>query len=148
HARTGRRERREVRSAGEAQALSQNRWPFRIIAPSGGTKPSSPTLRDSMRRGSMKRYVAVIVAVLAGMLVSCGGSDGDGKTGATGGGSPSTPSTPPTPPAPPIAMAGTRVEESNAAVTQSGAWVPASADWGWSGGSAVESTTAGATVTV
>lgn len=95
----------------------------------------------------MTRYSACILAMLAGMLVSCGGGDGDGKTGASGGsggggGGSGGPSAPPT------AVAGTRVEETNAAVTMSGAWTQASADWGWSGGAAVESTSAGATITV
>ena len=94
----------------------------------------------------MKRYLAC--AMLAGILVSCGGGDGDGKTGASGNGSGGSSGGSGGPATPPTAVAGARVEETNAAVTLSGAWVPSSADWGWSGGAAVESTTAGATVTV
>src|SRR5205085_4432286 len=38
--------------------------------------------------------------------------------------------------------------ESSAAVTFSGAWTRSDSTWGWSGGSAMQSTTAGATVSV
>jgi hypothetical protein len=41
-----------------------------------------------------------------------------------------------------------RVEESDAAVTRSGAWTASDSSWGWSGGSATQSTSAGATVSI
>jgi len=82
----------------------------------------------------MKRTMAGILAMLAGLLVvSCGGGDGDGKSGASGGGNSA-------------AVAGARVEES--AATLAGSWSPASTDYGWSGGSAIQSTTAGASATI
>src|SRR5207253_1643303 len=43
---------------------------------------------------------------------------------------------------------GARVEESSPAVTLSGPWTPASSELGWSGGAAVQSSTAGATASV
>ena len=89
----------------------------------------------------MKRYVAgVVVSVLAGLLVSCGGGDG-GTSGATGsagagagGGNTVT-----------LPAAGARVEESDAAVSLSGAWTQSDSSLGWSGDSAMQSTVAGAT---
>ena len=81
----------------------------------------------------MKRTMASVLAMLTGLLVSCGGSDGDGKSGASGSGSSA-------------AVAGTRAEES--AATLSAGWTAANTDLGWSGGSAVQSTTAGATATI
>ena len=41
-----------------------------------------------------------------------------------------------------------RVEESDAAVTLSGAWTRSDSSWGWSGGSAMQSTAAGATASL
>jgi hypothetical protein len=85
---------------------------------------------------SMKRYMPrVVVLLLASLLVSCGGG---------GGGSSAVSS--PGPGASPTA--GMRVEESDAAVTLSGAWTKSDASWGWSGGSAMQSTAAGATASV
>lgn len=81
----------------------------------------------------MNRYLVAIAAMAASMLVSCGGSDGDGKSGASGNGSSA-------------AVAGARAEES--AATFTGTWAPASTDYGWSGGSAVQSSTAGSTATI
>ena len=81
----------------------------------------------------MNRYWVGIFAMLAGMLVSCGGTDGDGKSGASGSGGG-------------FAGAGARIEETG--ITLSSGWTPASSDYGWSGGSAVQSSTAGATATV
>jgi hypothetical protein len=81
----------------------------------------------------MNRYLVAIAAMAASMLVSCGGGDGDGKSGASGSGGSS-------------AVAGARVEES--AATFGGTWAPASTDYGWSGGSAVQSSTAGSTATI
>jgi len=82
----------------------------------------------------MKSYMAGAIVLAVGMLVSCGGGDGDGKSGASGSGGSGS------------AVAGTRAEES--AATLSGTWTAASTDYGWSGGSAIQSTTAGSTVTI
>ena len=41
-----------------------------------------------------------------------------------------------------------RVEESDAAVTLGGAWTKSDSSWGWSGGSAMQSSTAGATASI
>src|SRR5439155_23860558 len=50
---------------------------------------------------------------------------------------------------PPLVVpAGVRVEESDAAVTLSGAWTRSDSSWGWSGGSAMQSTAAGATASI
>jgi hypothetical protein len=75
--------------------------------------------------------------LFAGTLVSCGGGGGsDSPSGSgpgnNGGGSVSTPG---------------RFEESDAAVSLSGAWTPTNSSFGWSGGTAMESTVAGATAT-
>jgi hypothetical protein len=112
----------------------------------------------------MKHYLArVSVLLLASMLVSCGGG-GDGDDSTSGGsttvaindGNPGTPGGDPgggggddpgggggdpTPPS-----AGARVEQSDAAVTLSAGWTASNPRYGWSGGSAVQSTLAGATV--
>lgn len=120
----------------------------------------------------MKRYMTgVIVLLLVGMLVSCGGSGGDGPSGGSagsgggagnnggggagnnggggsgnnggggsgnnGGGSGSS-----------LPSAGMRVEESDPAVTLSGTWTPANPEFGWSGGSAVQSSAAGSSVSL
>jgi hypothetical protein len=80
------------------------------------------------------------VIVLATLLGACGGG---------GGGSPAASAPAPivTPPSPPsVPTAGMRAEETNAAVTLSGAWTQSDSIWGWSGNSAVQSTAAGATV--
>lgn len=57
--------------------------------------------------------------------------------------------TPPIPPAPaaPEPLYPGRVEQSDASVVFAGAWSPSDARWGWSGGSALQSSTAGASVT-
>jgi hypothetical protein len=81
----------------------------------------------------MNRYIAFL---LAGLLVSCGGGGGGSSSGQGG----SSAGTPPT--------AGMRVEESDAPVTFSGAWTKSDSSWGWSGGSAVQSTGAGATASL
>jgi hypothetical protein len=72
--------------------------------------------------------------LLAGVLVSCGG--GGGGDGSGGGGSGSVDNTPP--------PAGTRVEESDAAVSFSGVWTQSDPNFGWSGGAARQSAVAGA----
>jgi len=84
----------------------------------------------------MKRYTAWVgIFVLAGTLVSCGGggdSSGGGGAGNSGGGSVATPG---------------RFEESDAAVSVSGAWTPTDERFAWSGGTAMQSTAVGATAT-
>jgi trimeric autotransporter adhesin len=124
----------------------------------------------------MKRYMArVSLLLLASMLISCGGG-GDGGDSTSGvstpvastpsGGTPTpppggTPTPPPggspTPPPDggpgnggddgiPLPSAGSRVEESDAAVSLSAGWAQSSPRHGWSGGAAVQSAVAGATV--
>jgi hypothetical protein len=84
----------------------------------------------------MKRYVPrVVVLLLASLLLSCGGGGGGGSS-SSGPGAPTLPT------------AGMRVEESDAAVTLSGAWTKSDSSWGWSGGSAMQSTVAGATASI
>jgi hypothetical protein len=79
----------------------------------------------------MKRCIAVL---LAGLLVSCGGGGGDTTgAGARGGGGGS-------------AGVGARAEENDSAVTLSAGWTSSDSGWGWSGGAAVQSSTAGATI--
>src|SRR3954469_205942 len=104
------------------------------------------------------------ILLLAGTLVSCGGGGGGDSTGTSPGTNGATPpgngGTPPgnggTPPnnggAPPSNGGGSistpgRFEESDAAVTLSGAWTPTNASFGWSGGTAMQSSAAGATAT-
>jgi hypothetical protein len=41
-----------------------------------------------------------------------------------------------------------RVEETDTAMAFNGAWVKSDSSWGWSGGSAVQSTAAGATASI
>ena len=104
----------------------------------------------------MKRYIThVILLLLAGMLVSCGGggdsNSGGGSAGTPGTGNPgsntggnsgnnsggsSTVTVP---------SAGARVEESDAAVSLSAEWTPSDPRVGWSGGAAMQSMVAGAT---
>ena len=119
----------------------------------------------------MKRYIERVgVLLLAAMLISCGGGGADSPSGGSSatpsGGSPSTPpssggnpSTPPsggdpgTPPSgggstPPSAAA--HFEESDTAVTLSAGWTrttTSDSGFGWSGGTAVQSSVAGATAT-
>ena len=93
------------------------------------------------------------ILLLAGVLTSCGGGGGGGGSngtgggpgggntsgntgGTTGGGGSGLPA------------AGARVEESNAAaVSLSAGWTQSDPSFGWSGGSAVQSTVAGAQAT-
>ena len=82
----------------------------------------------------MKRYMAGAIVLAMGMLVSCGGGDGDGKSGASGSGSGG-----------PMAGVGARAEENDSAVTLSAGWTASDPGWGWSGGAAVQSSTAGTT---
>jgi hypothetical protein len=82
--------------------------------------------------------------LVALLLAACGG----------GGGSMSSPSAPdpgttsPPPPTPTFPTAGMRVEETDPAVTMTGTWTKSSSSSGWSGGSAVQSNAAGATVSI
>jgi hypothetical protein len=87
----------------------------------------------------MKRYLSLLLAAL---LVSCGGG-GDTTGGGSGGGVP-----PCTNCSVASAAAGARVEESDTAVTLSSGWTSADSRFGWSGGAAVRSNVAGATVTL
>jgi len=104
------------------------------------------------KRLPVKHHIArVVVLLLAGLLVSCGGggdgssagasgspgaggSTGAGNSGNNGGGNTVT-----------LPTAGARVEESDPAVTLSGGWTMSDSFWGWSGGAAMQSTVAGAT---
>jgi hypothetical protein len=119
----------------------------------------------------MKRCMArVSVLLLTSILVACGGGGGDGG-GTSGGTSPSTTNggTPPSDGNPPAAgnpsgggapsggstppggggatssAATVRFEESNAAVSMTPGWTQGNSIAGWSGGTAVQSTVAGAT---
>ena len=94
----------------------------------------------------MKRYMMAVIAFLTTLLVSRGGGGGgDGVTGgnagpgAGAGGSGNNPAVP---------SAGAHVEESDAAVTLSGTWTDSNPEFGWSGGSAKESTVAGSKVSI
>jgi hypothetical protein len=94
-----------------------------------------------------------VVLLLAGLLVSCGGGGDGGSAGATGStgaggsggagnsgsGGGNTVMLP---------AAGARVEESDPAVTLSGAWTRSDASLGWSGDSAMQSTVAGASASI
>lgn len=98
----------------------------------------------------MKRYMTGLKVLLAAMLVSCGGGGGgDGGSASGGAGSPGvSPSAgnggSASSSAATRALAGMHVEETDAAVTLSGEWTPSDPQYGWSGGSAVQSTAAGA----
>jgi hypothetical protein len=83
----------------------------------------------------MKRNAAYIGVLLSAVLLaSCGGGgSSDSSSGGSGGGSISNPG---------------RFEETDATVSLSaGHWTPTDSKFGWSGGTAVRSTVAGATVT-
>ncbi|MBW8863233.1 MAG: hypothetical protein JF601_12840, partial [Acidobacteria bacterium] len=73
-----------------------------------------------------------VIVLAAGMLVSCGGGGDGGGDGLSGAAGPSR------------ASAGMHVEESDPAVTLTGDWTQSSPELGWSGGSARQSTAAGA----
>jgi len=78
-----------------------------------------------------------IVLVLAGLLVSCGGAGDGSSSGVSGGGGGGS-----------LAGIGARVEESSASVTLTGPWTPSYSAWGWSGGAAMQATSAAAKATV
>ncbi len=91
----------------------------------------------------MKRYVShPLFLLLAALMVSCGGGGGGSSSSSSGTGGSSAP------PPPALPTAGMRVEESNAAVTMSGAWTKSDSSSGWSGGSAMQATAAGATASI
>ena len=108
-----------------------------------------------------KTWVGILL--LAGTLVSCGGGGGGDSpsTPATNSGAtpPSNAGTPPnsgatppnsggTPPSNPVVSTPGRFEESDAAVSLSaGHWTPTNNKFGWSGGTAMQSSMAGATAT-
>ncbi len=84
----------------------------------------------------------VLLLLLASLLISCGGGGGGGSSSPGGDPGPG-PSV-----APPLPTAGMRVEESDPAVTLTGAWTKGDSSWGWSGGSAVQTNAAGATASI
>lgn len=100
----------------------------------------------------MKRYMTrVSLLLITALLVSCGGDDGGGGT-TSGGGNTAPPNS--ANPAPPdggnpgndgggSTSAGALVEESDASVTLSAGWIKSDSRWGWSGGTAMQSTVAG-----
>jgi hypothetical protein len=94
----------------------------------------------------MKRYLALLIAAL---VVSCGG-EGGGDGGAAGGGSTSggggTSGSGANGNIP--AVAGPRIEESDAAVTLGAGWTSTNPRMGWSGGTAVQTSVVGATASV
>jgi hypothetical protein len=94
-----------------------------------------------------------LVLFLASLLVACGGggggggstvTTGPGPTGGGGGGGGGGP----TVSGPPVPTAGMRVEESDPAVTLTGTWTKSDSSKGWSGGSAMQSNTVGATASI
>ncbi len=117
----------------------------------------------------------VLVLVLSGMLISCGGGGGDdsssgggspaapvtGDPGSGGGGDPGSGGGDPgnggggdpgngggdpgNGGGDTLPSAGAHVEESDPAVILTGAWTPSESRYGWSGGTALQSTVAGAT---
>ncbi|MFL6573898.1 MAG: hypothetical protein ACJ8G4_19220 [Burkholderiales bacterium] len=94
----------------------------------------------------MKRSTTWVgILLLTGTLVSCGGGGGGG--GDNPGTTPGTPNGGTPPPSNGSVSTPGRFEESDAAVTLSGAWTPTNSSFGWSGGTAMETTTAGATAT-
>ena len=91
----------------------------------------------------MMRYMGQVWALLlAGTLVSCGGGGGD-----SGSPSGTAPAATPTP-TPTLTSTPGRFEENDVKVIHSGPghWTPTDARFGWSGGSALRSEVAGATV--
>src|SRR5689334_10898706 len=96
----------------------------------------------------MKRYAAYVgMFLFAVLLVSCGGGGGGG-----GGSSPASPTannggTPPTNGGGAVSSDTQRFEENNTAVvSQSGTWTASDPHAGWSGGAALDSTTAQSSV--
>lgn len=82
-----------------------------------------------------------VVLLLSAFLTACGGGGGGGSSGGapTGGGNGGSP--------PGVPSAGLRVEESDPNVAFAGAWARSDGRWGWSGGTAMQSSTAGNTAT-
>lgn len=86
----------------------------------------------------------ILAPLLLSVLASCGGG---------GGGGSSTTTSPPPPtgdgtPTQVLPTAGMRVEDSDAAITFTGTWTKSDPSLGWSGGSAMQATAAGATATI
>ena len=92
-----------------------------------------------MTRALAPRLLSVLLLAL---LASCGGGGGGSNSG------PSTSGNPVPPPPPAVPGPGKRVEESDAAVTLTGTWTKSDSALGWSGGSAMQTTAAGATATI
>lgn len=83
----------------------------------------------------------ILLMLLAMLLASCGGGGGSATTSGPGdGGGTVAPATLPGP--------GMRVEESDPAVSSTGVWTRSDVSKGWSGGSAIQATSAGATVSI
>ncbi len=102
----------------------------------------------------MKRSTTWVgILLLAGTLISCGGGGGDSPSPSTspatpnGGTPPNNGGIPPNNGGGAVSTPG-RFEESDAAVSLSaGQWTPTNSNFGWSGGTAMQSTMAGATAT-
>jgi hypothetical protein len=85
----------------------------------------------------MKRAIALVLSLLLSIaVVSCGGGGDDGGGGGGGGG-----------PGPGPVSAVSHAEETHPNVTFSGAWTSSDSRYGWSGGSARQSSAAGARAT-
>lgn len=98
------------------------------------TAQTPPMDTDGTVMANLRRVAGLL---LAGVLVSCGGGGGSGSDGSGGsGGISSDDNTPP--------PADTRFEESDAAVSFSAGWTQSGPNFGWSGGTARQSTVAGA----
>jgi len=94
----------------------------------------------------MSRAAArILVALVPLLVVSCGGGGGGDQGSAVSScvGGTSNPPPPPLVPGP-----GLRVEEADSAVTLAGAWTRSDSGLGWSGGSAMQATAAGATASI
>src|SRR5690348_8103604 len=97
----------------------------------------------------MRYMPRVLPFLLALLLVSCGGvggggsAVGSGSTGGGGGGGGGDPTS-----SGGVPTAGMRVEDSDPNVTFTGTWTKADSTKGWSGGSAMQANTSGATVSI
>jgi hypothetical protein len=90
------------------------------------------------KRLSLQRHLALLLAAL---VISCGGGGDGGSTGPS-----PTPSPTPSPsPSPTLPAAGAHIEESDPTVTFTGVWTNTESKWGYSGGTAVQSSMVGAT---
>jgi hypothetical protein len=84
----------------------------------------------------LKHYMTGVSVLLLGMLVSCGGGGGGASSGGSTGGGAGAPAV------------AAHIEETDPAVTFSGNWTAADSGWGWSGGSAMQTSVAGSSVAV